>query len=102
LRAGLLIANRGPRPPGRQQKLRRACQRYRPSYHDLSVFEAVYGRPDLIDSAYFNSAGQRIFVYAPLFKFGAVVSQPAHNPIRILLYLCFVTIWHYEPLSLRT
>jgi hypothetical protein len=96
------IANRGPCPPWRQQKLRRACQSYRPSHHDLSVFEAVYGRPDLIDSAYFNSAGQRIFVYASLFKFGAVVSQPAHNPIRVLLYLCFVTIWHYEPLSLRT
>jgi hypothetical protein len=101
LRAGQLIANRGPRPTGCQQKLRRACQRYRPSHQDLSVFEAVDGRPDLIDSAYFNGAGQRIFVYASLFKFGAVVSQPAHNPIRILLYLCFVTIWHYEPLSLR-
>jgi len=102
LRAGQLIANRAPRTPGRQQKLRRACQSYRPSYHDFSVFEAVYGRPDLIDSTYFNGAGQRIFVYAPLFKFGAVVSQPAHNPIRILLYLCFVTISHYEPLSSRT
>jgi hypothetical protein len=96
------IANRGPCPPWRQKKLRRACQSYRPSHHDLSVFEAIYGRPDLIDSTYFNSAGQRIFVYASLFKFGAVVSQPAHNPIRVLLYLCFVTIWHYEPLSLRT
>jgi hypothetical protein len=100
LRAGNLIANRGPSPPRRQQKLRRACQGNRPSHHDLLGFETVYGRPDMIDSAYFNSAGQRIFVYASLFKFGAVVSQPAYNPIRILLYLRFVTIWHYEPLSL--
>jgi hypothetical protein len=85
VRARQFFANRGPRPPWRQQKLRRACQSYRPSHNNLSVFESVYGRPDLIDSAYFNGAGQRIFVYASLFKFGAVVSQPAHNPIRVLL-----------------
>jgi hypothetical protein len=69
----LLIANRGPRSSGRQQKLRRACQSHRPSHYNLFVFETIYGRPDLIDSAYFDSASQRIFVYATLFKFGAVV-----------------------------
>jgi hypothetical protein len=102
LRAGQLIANRWPRSPGRQQKSQRVCQGHRPSHHNLSVFETVYGRTELIYSAYFNRAGQRIFIYTLLFKFGAVVSQPAHNPICILFYLRFLTIWHYEPLSLRT
>jgi hypothetical protein len=101
LRAGQLIANRRPRSPGRQQKPQRACLSHRPSHHNLSVFEAVYGRPELIDSAYFNGAGQRIFVYASLFKFGVVVSQPAHNPIRVLFYLHFVTIWHSDLLYLN-
>lgn len=97
MRARQFIANRGPRSSGRQSELRRACQSHRPPHHNLFVFETVYGRPDLIDSADFNSAGQRIFVYASLFKFRAIVSQPAHNLIRILLYLRFVTIWHVYP-----
>jgi hypothetical protein len=99
LRARQFIANRGPRSSGGQQKLRRARQGHRSSYHYLFVFETVYGRPDLIDSAYFNSAGQRIFLYALLFEFGAVVGQPAHNTIRILLYFLFITIWHRGLLS---
>jgi hypothetical protein len=74
--------------------LRRACQRQRSSHHNFSVFETVNGRPDLVDSAYFDGACQRIFVYASLFKFDAVVGQPTHNPIRILLYFRFFTIWH--------
>jgi hypothetical protein len=97
LRASQFIANRRPRSSRRQQELRWACQRYRPSHHNLSVFETVYGRPNLIDSAYFDGSSQRTFVYASLFKLGAVVSQPAHNPIRVLFYLRFVTIWHVDP-----
>jgi hypothetical protein len=86
------IADCGPGSPGRQQKLRRACQGRRPSHYNFSVFKTVYGRQDLFDSAYFNGAGQRSFVYASLFKFGAVIGQPTHNSIRILFYLCFFTI----------
>jgi hypothetical protein len=92
LRACKFIANRGPGSSRNQQKLRRARQSQRPSNHNFSVFETVYGRADLVGSAYFNGAGQGIFVYASRFKFGAVVSQPAHNPISILLQFRFFTI----------
>jgi hypothetical protein len=101
LRAGQPITNRWPYSPRRQQKPRRACQSHRPSYHNLSVFETVYGRPELIYSAYFNRAGQRIFIYTLLFKFGAVVSKPAHNPICILFYFRFLSIWHSQLLYLN-
>src|SRR5262249_61198576 len=84
----------------RQQKLRGGGQPHRSSDHNLYVFESVNGPPDLINPAYFNGPGQRIFVYASLFKFGPVVGQPAHNAIRILLCLCFVTIRHSGLLTL--
>jgi len=100
LRACQFIANRGPGSSWNQLKLRWGRQRHRSSHHNLSVFETVNGRPDLINPAYFNGPGQRIFVYASLFKLGPVVSQPVHNAIRILLYLCFATIRHNGLLTL--
>jgi hypothetical protein len=92
LRARKFVANLRPRATGRQQKLWRGCQGDRPSDHNFFVLEPIYGGPDLVDSAYFNSASQRIFVDTLLFKFGSVVGQPTHDSIRVLLYLRFFTI----------
>ena len=54
----------------------------------ISVFETVYGRPELIYSAYFNRAGQRIFIYAFLqIRRGCqpASSQPDLHPVLFSL-----------------